>query len=656
VRAIVTRDAKPQEGFVLVAVLLVAAALFLVAGTLLLQSRTERVVSANEQDHLAALAHAESGLTWAQRRVLDTNDMTDLLLGPDDVDVADDHLIGLRDLSLTSAAQFTLANEATASAIVSRDFDGQGSKTWEVIRTGDGTDARALVYVRLDDNFDDDPDDPGNDDPLTDTDDAARVTVVAEYPVFVDATGVEYAVAVDRGRARRTLVARFVGSEPASAVMSNEDIQFTGGEICGDCGSMHANGDLDFSSGTSVCQNATAAGTFTGSTGGVGGEVGGSFPPFELPVINPYDDLYVPSIDVFDTAGDTALPSGLRCPLASAADPGANKYFALVANPGGAGQVWKAYWDFGNDRWTWSMIDDLADVTDVALDDCGRAPGDPNYGAGDAGAVSDGSKQEFYGFNGSKLSTNPCGACPAVDLSLCGLTNNDFNANGHYPAGGGGLVAFPVLPGNFQPDGVADYDATDEIDPNWSNTSNTMFSPLYGSVIWVFGEVALGGSLGDSSNVDFQCSATAGCTSTVLPKGTLPMSLITAGSINLSGSANISPANPDAGYHFLLVAGRDILLSGNTQEDTHSCAGSCSTAAPADIMAIAGVIAAHEQIGVGGNPNIFGFLVAEEAGDCSNEESAPTKLNGTPEIFYDCNHPPNPWATGPRLASWEEAE
>jgi Tfp pilus assembly protein PilX len=194
-----TRDS--QKGFAFIVVLLVLAMMFVLVAVLLFQTSTARLVVANEHDHLAALGHAESGITWAHRRMIETNDVTDLLLGPNDSSATDDNLIGLRDLSLTATSQFNSSNEATASAIVSRDFDGQGAKSWEVVRINDGTEARALLYTRLDDNYDDDANDPANDDPLLDTDDAVHVTVVAEYPVFVDANGVEQNTPVDRGRA-----------------------------------------------------------------------------------------------------------------------------------------------------------------------------------------------------------------------------------------------------------------------------------------------------------------------------------------------------------------------------------------------------------------------------------------------------------------------
>ena len=130
------------------------------------------------------------------------------------------------------------------------------------------------------------------------------------------------------------------------------------------------------------------------------------------------------------------------------------------------------------------------------------------------------------------------------------------------------------------------------------------------------------------------------------------------GNVSLSGTANVSPANPDAGYTYLLISGRDLVISGSAQEDTPGCSGSCSSTVPADAQQIGGAYASHEQIGVGGNPNIFGLMVAEEAADCSNAEIAPTKINGSPQIFYDCDHPVNPWTADdpPERVAWQEVE
>lgn len=653
-----TEPNRKEAGFALIAALFVAVILLVLASTLIYQSRVQKLVEANSDDYAVALDYAESTLAWAEQRIADVSDLSQMLPGPDSASATDDNLLGLRDLSLTSTAQFTSGNEARASAIVSRDFDGNGAQSWEVIRIGNGSNMRGLAYVRIDDNFDDDPNDPANNDPLADIDNRAQVTIVTEYPIFVDGLGVERAALVDRGVARRTIVGRFAGDAFNFAMASNNDIDFTGGEVCGDCGSMHSNGDLTLSGGTDICEDGTASGSLSGSLGGIAGYASGGVDPIPLPTINPYDDRYVPTIEMFDTVGNLSLPLGLRCPLASTTDPGANKYFALVNN-GQKGEVWKAYWDFTNDRWTWALIDNLQDNIDVSLDDCGRVQGDPNFGLGDSGIVVDSGKTDFYGFWGGKSQPRSCTNCTAAgrDASMCGLAENDFTTNGHFPAGGGSAVAWPHLPGSFLPDGVADVDGEARDNGQWTNNDNTAYSPLYGSVLFVAGGVNLGGNVGATGGA-FLCSATALCLPFAVPNGTYPISVIATDSLTLSGSANLNPANPRAGYHYLFIAGRDLTISGNAQSDTSGCGGTCNVSAPADIAAIAGIYAAHEQVGVGGNPNIFGLLVAEEAIDCDNTVNGNSKMNGNPEVFYDCEHPPNPWnrEARPRLVAWQEIE
>ncbi|MCP3980725.1 MAG: hypothetical protein GY716_15595 [bacterium] len=636
----------------MIAVLFVLAVFFLVASFLLFQAQSERVVAANEEDFIVALGHVEAGLAWMERRVIDAPQLSLLLTGPDPSSTIDDHLPGLRDLSLTSTAQFTSSNEDTASAIVSRDF-GDGSQTFEAFRVAGNGRVRGLVYVRVEDNFDDDPDDPTNNDPLTDTDGLVRVTVVSEYPVYVNASGVEVASNTgSRGKARRKLIATFgKDGDAMAAISSNGDIDIPGNmKLCGECGSIHANGDLSIGGGPSICKDATASGSYSGG-GTIGGVSGGGHPPLPVPIINPYDDVFVPTIDVFDTSGDTWLPSGLRCPEPSPADPGSSKFFALVADDE-KGRIYKAYWDFTNLRWNWRQIDNLDGGGNPKLDDCGRVEGvDPRFGLNDADAVNDGKEDEFYGFKGAELDWNGCGGS---DASLSILANNDFSVGGHHNTSGG-TSSSPRLPGGFAPNGSPDFVHGSRVEGKWDYGSDTIYSPLYGAVVWILGNVTIGGNPGDSSSVDFQCSGGAGCSSGSLPGGLWPVTVIAVGDIEMSGQSNLGPANPDAGYHFSLIAGRDLKLNGNPQEDTSACGSSCSTGVPSGIVGMAGIFAAHEQIAISGNPNIFGFMVAEDAIDCSGTVTG-TAFNGDPQLFYDCNHPPNPWAT-PALTKrvwWEE--
>ncbi len=643
-----TGKTRPHDGgFALVAVLLVMAIFFVIVTALMFQSSTERVVAANEQDYTVALGHVEAGLAWAKRRVKDTPNFSTLLVGPNTGSSTDDFLLGLRDLSLTATTQFTNANEATASAVVQRDF-GEGTKTYEVIRVSHDEDTRGLIYIRADDNYDDDPSNPNNNDPLADKDGLIKVTVVAEYPVFVDVLGIEMAsTGRERARGERKVVAIFGkdGEKPA-AISSNGDIEIGGSmKLCGECGSIHTNQDLTLGGSQSICQDATASGTVSGG-GSVGGIKSGGMPVLPVPIINPYEDLFVPSIDTFDTASDTSLPAGLRCPKATAGDPGSSKFFAFVANSN-KGLVYKAYWDFINLRWNWRMINDLSS-SNTRLDDCGRVKTvDASFGLGSAGEVNDTKDDEFYGFKAA--STIQWESCSGTDDTLSVLGNNDFNPSGYYSTAGA-LTAGVTLPGSFLSNASPDFITNNRIkDGIWDYGSDTVYSPLYGAVIWVFGGVKLAGNPGKSGSIDFQCSGGAGCSSSNMPNDLWRVSFITNADIEISGQANLGPANPDKDYHFLLMSGRDIKINGNPQEDSPACGSGCSTTTPASIDGMAGIIAAHEQIGISGNPNIFGFMIAEDAIDCSDMVNGGSgglsTINGNPNIFYDCNHPPNPWAS-----------
>lgn len=192
-----------DKGAALIVSLLVMLALVLLGLAILLQSDTEYQTAKNEEEAAQALHYAEAGLEWGKREIIDfadtaafaTSNFTDLLNGPDpDLTVTlENNLLGLRDLSETDTANFVTGNEKTASAIITRDF-GNGSLTYEAFRigadqNGDATTwegPRTLVYVRIDDNYDEYP--ATNNDQV-DTDMNISLTVVSEYPIFVNADG-----------------------------------------------------------------------------------------------------------------------------------------------------------------------------------------------------------------------------------------------------------------------------------------------------------------------------------------------------------------------------------------------------------------------------------------------------------------------------------
>jgi len=668
--------------------MLVMTVLMLLGFAMVLQGDTEGLIAVNEQDHMKALSLAEAGLQWARRRVLEAAasgaSFTALLQGPNTPVCQSPpgrcrNLLGLRDLSLNDASEFNRSNEDTASAVVFRDWDGDGTpERYEAVRIRDGED-RGLVYVRIDDNYDEDP---LPNQPFEDRDRRIRVTVVAEYPLWVDANGVQLSgTAARRGVARRTLRAWFGPPVDVPAVWVNGSLMVTDSVlICGECGSVHANGDLRLGGSgadVGVCQNATATGNFS-QEGNVfiGGETGGR-PRMPVPVVNPYHARFVPRPEVFDTSSDMSLPPELRC-----SEP---KYFALVASAN-AGRIYKAYWNNVLGRWTWRLIDDLSNPSDVWLDDCGRVaacngePGcteDPGHGL----SVSDGGPSEFYGFqpSGAEAPT----PCDAPDASLNSVENdNDLNREDFYDTNGF-LQSVPnstirALPGSpdpdrRDPDGIPDFDGsrllgTPPGNPEWRfRPTSPVYSPLHGAVLFVYGDVRL-----ELDGLEVLCgSASLGC-GIPMPKGAWPLAVIAYGNIRAEENFQMIPPSPQ--FPYALIAGRDIRIWEHVVIGPRGCrrdikatqgeAAACGALPGPGEPGTAAIVAAHEQVQVMGDARIDGFVVAEDANDCSTlvrrVDSAPAhqvmRIGGNASIHYDCEHPPNGFLVPVRMTGWQEIQ
>jgi hypothetical protein len=185
-----------------------------------------------------------------------------------------------------------------------------------------------------------------------------------------------------------------------------------------------------------------------------------------------------------------------------------------------------------------------------------------------------------------------------------------------------------------------------------------VYSPLFGAVIWGYGGIKIAGKVGAPGFIEFTCSAGAGCPSATLPDNLWRASIIAVDDIAINGSISMGPANPAQDYHIQFVAGRDLKIAGSVGPTVTACGSGCSTAAPAGIEALAGVFAAHEQVGFSGTPNLFGLILADHAIDCSSTVGGDTGIGGTVDLFYDCVHPPNPWLQIPELEmlSWQESE
>ena len=658
-----------NKGVALILTLFILLTLLLLGLALLMQTDTEHLIAVNEQDSLESFHHAEAGLSWTKREVLDVahasgfTNFSTLLKGPDNTAATtDDSLLGLKtiDTGIVGGTNGLLAsNEVANSVIVTKDF-GDGSKTYEAFRLGidEGNDGdydgpRALVYVRINDNYDD----ASGNDPLTDTDQIITASVVAEYPIFVDANGL-YTPGT-RTLARRHLTARFGVDQLQPAIITDRSINFNGNmKLCGECGGAHANVNMKADGTPIVCQNFTATGTYTGNEN-VQGEEGGGYEAIDVPTINPYHDDFVPAPADFN---GTAFSCNSTTP----------KYYSLVQslNGSGKGLIYKGYWNAtarpknAAGGWTWRLIDDLNDSNNTILDDCGRVvSGNVNGTAltADSGAgtgVNDAKDDEFYGFKLSGTSVSSLSCSGDVSLcSTCDINENDFNRVDFYDTSNTLVnnANLPVLPGSFDPDGVRDFSQSKlkEGEPKWDFGGNRIYSPIYNAVFFVYGEMIVGAN----PPSDGICSST-GCVSSV-PANTWKVSIIAVNNINVSGEPVMAPANSPA-YPFLLVGGRDVGVSGNSTGSTTKCGtiNTCTVQA-GNSVTHAGIIAAHEQVKINGDPSLDGFIVIEDAVDCSTfhtRSGGYQDFSGNPEIHYDCVNPPNPWAGKVKLTSWEEVQ
>ncbi len=688
-----------DQGAALITSLLILLVLVLLALSLLLQGNTEHLIALNEQDSQEALMFAEQGMTMARVVIfsrsnpsLGFTNFTELLQGPDfTASTADDHMIGF-DLNFDDAsdlntgmtpADLNLTNEQTTTVVENgyevfrRGIDTNGDGVW------DGP--RALVHVKVDDDYDEFP---GVDDQIADTDKRIHATMISEYPIFVNAsTGAEDTNAALRGVATRTLSLEF---EPQTlpAISTDGSLTLDGNvRVCGECGDIHANTNITLTNCPKVCGDATASQTFSNDcTGNVGGVGIGSQPTITIPVINPYDQRWVPTKELFPNS-EAGLPVGIldSCPAYdSSTHPGATKYFAFVADAG-AGLIYKGYPDTTfvgpETRWEWFLVDDLNMGTGVQLDDCGQvavvdatdiAAHTGMKTTADAGAgtaANDGSAGQFYGFQLQHAYEEV--ACGDTDASLAGgtLVQNNWTVND-------GSNIFPtnntiVLPGGCPHDdfttsciGKTTTDTTPDFDPTlvrpndlptnrgqWLTTSNDTWSPLYGAVVFSWGHVRLAGNLATLKNSGADLS---------LPNSRWRISVITTGYIDVAGTPAYATAVSDSAIE-LFLAGRDVELSGNANGSPRECGRTAG--AYCDVggttASFAGFVGAHEQINMSGDTSLDGFMIAEDAANCGTKVNSATGIstfNGVPSVQYDCIHPPNPFATGIRAASWQEVQ
>ncbi len=129
------------------------------------------------------------------------------------------------------------------------------------------------------------------------------------------------------------------------------------------------------------------------------------------------------------------------------------------------------------------------------------------------------------------------------------------------------------------------------------------------------------------------------------------------GTYYLEGNVTVSgnPGSPSTPWVTTLIATGDLIISGNPEiqtslTDTLFIAGLDIDISSNPTQGFNGLIAAHEQFSLSGNPTINGFLIGEDASAISSTVTSNT-VNGNPTITYSCGlYPP---LQGPlQILSW----
>jgi Tfp pilus assembly protein PilX len=132
-----------------------------------------------------------------------------------------------------------------------------------------------------------------------------------------------------------------------------------------------------------------------------------------------------------------------------------------------------------------------------------------------------------------------------------------------------------------------------------------------------------------ATNVSISGSPPAGA-------GTWKITLMAEGYIDISGNPNLRAA--DGKQNLLLVAGTDVKIGGTL----------------VSTFVGGGVVAAHEQISISGNPTITGFFLAENAVHTESLVTT-TGISGNPTITYNgAPSPPGSWRFPFRVLAWQQ--
>ncbi len=239
----------------------------------------------------------------------------------------------------------------------------------------------------------------------------------------------------------------------------------------------------------------------------------------------------------------------------------------------------------------------------------------PNFAIISDGDFEISGNPTIAGDNGTVFTNNDLTISGSPDISQDALAGGNVNISGH-PTIGGTILSdsftIPIPPvdpqfyrGNadyeLRSDGVvfnvsagtltypSEFNGWELHGSEWRLSGNTGYDGTY----YIEGDAKVSGSPGSEANP-------------------WQVTIIATGSIEISGNPNMQPKTPD----LLFVAGRDIKISGNPNTSYE------------------GVILAHEQIRISGNPSIEGAIIAEDAGNISSSVTE-NKISGNATITYN---------------------
>ena len=237
------------------------------------------------------------------------------------------------------------------------------------------------------------------------------------------------------------------------------------------------------------------------------------------------------------------------------------------------------------------------------------------------------------------LSGNPTISSNATASGTYSASGNP--AIGGIAAGGQPLVTIPTInPAQFfdsrdfrlasdgnvynkdgvvQPKSGGKWNGWDYSSGKWSLSGNTTIN----ATLYIEGDAVISGNIGSTAN---PWVTTIIATKSIEVSGNpkmRPPTTTDAGSLYRSGTENL-----------LLVAGGDVKISGNPNQSYQ------------------GIIAAHEQLSLSGNPTLNGFIVVENAANSGGSYADNNTISGNIGITYNGSLD-NPFPGDVQVMTWQ---